>query len=234
MKTCLIFLLIVIGGSVSTETPPSLTVDHATIEVGDSCTLLWNSSSSSAFLSGVGSVPSSGTVVVHPDSTTEYVLLTRSEKQVAYATARVTVVGAKGNASNFPPLDDFSGTGMSGTRQSVDYIKFLGIIQIELQDRDRFSVRGDFLPGRPWVALYTDWKLRSDLRVSSDIGIRQRRIAYWVHVDEAKEGQPVHFEIKALVEYQRLSESVWHPDSNDEIAKSVSQELRQALEHATP
>jgi hypothetical protein len=232
MRILGIVLLIVASGLALAQTPSWLSVDRSTIELGDSCTLRWSSSSSGAFLSGVGVVASSGSVVVRPEATTTYVLLSRAGKQMAYSSVQVTVKGSKGDASNFPPIEDFRGTGVSSTQRAADYFKFLGLVQKELQDRDGFAVRGDFLPGRPWVALYTDWKTRSDLRLPSDAGIRQRRIAYWVHVDEAKEGETVHFEIKALVEYQRLSESAWHPESNSEVAKAIAQELRQALEQA--
>jgi len=73
MRTLIVLLLIGTVRSGLAQTTPSLSIDRSTIELGDACTLRWSSSSPAAFLSGIGSVPSSGSVVVRPESTSVYV-----------------------------------------------------------------------------------------------------------------------------------------------------------------
>jgi hypothetical protein len=106
MKKFGIWLLMAVAILAAAATPASLSIDKPTIEIGDSCTLSWTSSSSLAFLSGVGTVPGSGSLRVRPDSTTTFVLLTRAGSHVAYSSVKVAVTGTKGNPSNLPPLED--------------------------------------------------------------------------------------------------------------------------------
>ena len=93
-----------VGGSVPTPTPEAhvsysapkaiLTVEHATIERGESVTLTWESENSNTLdlEPGVGAVQASGSTTVSPEKSTTYILTATGPGGTRAATARVTVI----------------------------------------------------------------------------------------------------------------------------------------------
>lgn len=210
-----------------------LWLDQSTVEFGQPCKLAWQFTSGNGFLSGIGKVDSSGSTVVKPEFSTTYTLLVWNGDVVEDTSVTVTVVGAKGDSSQFPDISDFTEPGVSGKSASADYLEFLGFVHRKLQDEFAFRVKGDFLPGRPWSVLYTNRQIRDKLVRLTDRGVRHRRIAYYVRIDQLPRGKLSHFEVRTLLQYQLFGESTWRPEIPEidaQIGHAAAEELRNTLQ----
>lgn len=63
----------------------------------------------------------------------------------------------------------------------------------------------------------------------TDRGIRSRRVAYWVRAEEPRSQKDVPFEVKAIVEYQRLAEARWRPETDQQLVTELETRLKQQL-----
>lgn len=205
--------------------PPELSVQPNAIEIGDSCRIVWRTDGSRTFISGVGSVEKSGSLVRSPTASTTYRLLTTVNGKVSHVSADVTVEGTKGAHSRF--LASVFEPGVSGSRSDVEPLELLGIAHRVLQDELGLSVDGEFLPGRPWWVLYTN---SGERNVETEPGVLRERVAYYVRVDDAKPGHPVSFEVRARVERQLFGQRTWRAAEDQQVAHEAAQQLRRRLE----
>ena len=125
------------------------------VEAGQSAALTWAAEGDAAFLTGVGKVPPSGSQVVTPLVPTKYVLVVQRGARISTAAVNIDVTGARGD-SGFPDIDEFSSPAVLVQRHSSNYAEFLAFVHQTLQDTMSFHVRGDYLPRRPSITLYTD------------------------------------------------------------------------------
>jgi hypothetical protein len=207
--------------------PPVISVDRQTIAAGESATLTWRSKADSAFISGLGKVEPSGRKTVVPDESADFVLITQAGARIESAVVHIRVEGQKG-ASAFPDPDEFP-RGASGEHPPAKYPDFLAFAFGLLQNQMRFRVKGDFLPGRSFQTLYTDMQPRPELLKDNPPGIRQRRIAYAVELEQPGPPGTLAFRVKTLVEYQRIAESRWRPESDAQVGLAAAQELMNRL-----
>jgi hypothetical protein len=216
----------------SAQSPIKLSVDHSTIEPGDSSRITWKSDGDSAFLIGIGKVPLSGSTSLQPKASTDYVLVVARNGVFSYANVSVKVNGEKG-AATFPDPDEFNAEGnITSDESSKSYLDFLDIVFKTLQDKMAFSVRGEHLPRATFFDFYTNRQIKPELVRSSDRGIRQRRVAYWFRAYEPPHDRPVSFEIRTSVEYQRLGESEWRMEQDPQLKKYAAQLLKSTIPDA--
>ncbi len=236
MRLVLLSLLLVCVAAMSVggQETPRLVANRISIEAGESTLLSWKSDADAAFLSGVGKVNPTGEVVVKPEVTTRYVLVTEKARAIHYASVQIKVQGTKGDTF-FPDPDEFR-QGVRGQGSADSYPDFLWFVFKTLQDKLGFKVRGDFLPGRNFSLLFTDRRERQNLLTEKDAeaGVQQRRISYAVQVHEpdAKARRKViHFEVKTIIDYKRAADR-WKPETNQEIARRAEEALKLELEKA--
>lgn len=197
------------------------------MDLGDPFTLSWTSPGTAAFIDGLGLVPPTGTRQITPRATATYTLVAEGYAGVRYSSVIVQVKGERGD-SVFPDPDDFP-PGVSDHRRSVSYVDFLNVAFSTLQDSMKFRVRGAHLPNQTFFVFFTDRQIQPDLLRSTDKGIRSRRVAYWIRADEPRAPQDVPFEVKAIVEYQRLAEAKWRPETDQQFVVEIATRLKQQL-----
>jgi hypothetical protein len=222
----------IIGATAAQGQVPVISADRQAVHVGDSVTLTWRSSADSAFISGIGKVTPSGTKTLVPEGSVDFVLITQTAQSIQSAAIHVTVQGEKGDPG-FPDPDEFQ-RGANGSHSSTKYPDFLDLAFTTLQDQLRFRVKGDFLPHRSFQTLYTDRQTRQELLKDNPPGIRQRRIAYAVEIEQPAPNGAIAFRVKTLVEYQRIGESRWRPESNIQVGLTAAQDVMQRLERTPP
>lgn len=205
----------------------SITAKPDAVDLSTPFTLSWSSSGQTAFIDGVGSVPPSGSRKLTPQATTTYTLVAEGPSGIQYASTTIRVNGERGD-SVFPDPDDFP-RGVSDRRPSIAYTDFLDVAFRTLQDSLKFRVRGEHLPNQNFYVFFTDLQVQPDLLRASDKGIRSRRVAYWVRVEQPRATQQVSFEVKAIVEYQRLAEARWRPETDEQFITDIASRLRQRL-----
>lgn len=201
------------------------------IQPGESTTLTWQTQGQTAFLSGVGTVPPSGSMVVTPRVSTTYTLVSEGTQRVEFVSTTVAVVGERGGGdADFPNPRDFP-EGLSGQRHSIRYTTFLDLAFKTLQDQMKFRVNSLHAPHDPFYVFITDRQPRPDLVHASDRGIRSRRLAYEVQIFDPKNAaSAIPFEVKAILEYQRLGEAAWHFETNEELTREALAQLKQTLD----
>jgi hypothetical protein len=204
----------------------TITATPESVEAGAPITLAWSSPGASAFIEGIGAVQPTGSVTVTPRASATYTLVSERGKAIRYASVRVRVNGERGE-SVYPDPEDFP-SGVSD-RRLIAYTDFLDVTFKTLQDRLKFRVRGDHLPKQNFYVFLTDREPRPELLRPSDRGIRSRRVAYSVRVDEPRSGQEVSFGVKALVEYQRAAEAKWRPETDQQLVTDIAARLKQQL-----
>ncbi|MGB8889001.1 MAG: hypothetical protein WCC87_19895 [Candidatus Korobacteraceae bacterium] len=148
---------------------------------------------------------------------------------VEFASTTVAVVGERGGG-DFPDPTDFP-KGLSGQRHSIRYTTFLDLAFKTLQDQMKFRVQSEHAPHDPFYVFFTDRQPRPDLVHASDRGIRSRRLAYEVQIFDPKNAaSAIPFEVKAIIEYQRLGEAAWHFETNEQLTREALAQLKQTLE----
>jgi len=195
------------------------------INYGDSCTLTWSSVASDAYIVGVGRVEGSGSVQVAPGASTDYILVVNSGKRIEYAKLHIDVMGLKGDES-YPDQDKFH-PGLRDQKK-VTYSEFLDTVMKTLQTKFPYHVRGAYLPPDHFMLVYTNWVVQQKLMLPTDKGIRRRQVAYAVHVNEPTNGV-VAFDVRALVQYQRMGESEWRDDKDPQVNRMAEQMLQESL-----
>jgi len=197
------------------------------INLGAALTLSWNSSGGAAYIEGLGLVPPNGSRQLSPKESQTFTLVSEGPTGIRYASVRIKVNGERGD-SVFPDPDDFP-PGVSDHRRSIQYTDFLNLVTSILQDALKFRVRGQHLPNQSFYVFFTDRQPRPDLIRPTDRGIRSRRVAYWVRAEEPRSPKDVPFEVKAIVEYQRLAESKWRPETDQQLITELEGRLKQQL-----
>jgi hypothetical protein len=220
-------LVIVAAFGVAAQEPPTLRAERNRIAIGESTTITWSSGGRPAFLIGIGKVPTSGTRNVSPIVQTTYVLLVENGATIDHASVTVDVTGARGDL-DFPDVREFTTNAVTGQVQGVSYTDYLDAVHRTLQDKMGFYVRGDFLPRRPNVILFTNRRLRPDLVRQQDRGIRHRRIAFAVDVTPIDKA--VSFQIRALLDYQRTAENNWRAEPDLQMSRDAAESLRSTIE----
>jgi hypothetical protein len=195
------------------------------INYGESCTLTWTSAADEAYIVGVGKVEGSGSVQVAPGVPTDYLLVVNNGKRIEYTKLHIDVVGLKGNEI-YPDQDKFQAGLREETKAS--YLGFIDTVTKTLQDKFPYHVRGSYLPPDRFILIYTTWAVQQKLMLPTDKGIRQRQVAYAVHVNEPTNGV-IAFDIRALVQYQRMGESEWRDDKDPQVNRMAEQILQESL-----
>ena len=199
---------------------------QSTINYGESCTLTWSSTASEAYMSGVGRVPGKGSIKVAPEAPTDYILVTNTGKHIEYITLHIDVTGLKG-LEQYPDPDDFH-PGMREEKKT-SYVEFLTKVTTTLQKSFAYHVRGLHMPTDRFFLMYTNWAVQQKMILPTDKGIRRRQVAYAVQVNEPKNGV-VTFDVRALVQYQRMGESAWRTEEDSTINRIAEQNLEGSLE----
>ena len=220
-------LMVAVGSTLPAQEALTFKASGDKIEAGQSTTLSWVAQGDAAFLTGIGKVKPSGEQVVRPLVPTTYVLVVESGNIIRTAALTVDVTGPRG-ASDFPEINDFNTAPIVDQRRGSKFTDFLDVVHKTLQDQMSFSVRGDFLPRRPYVTLYTNKSPRSELIRPTDRGIRYRRVSYSVQVNERINGL-IPYEIRTILEYQRTAETEWHIERDDTIIRAAAEALRTTL-----
>jgi hypothetical protein len=206
----------------------SITATPEAVEVGAPVTLSWRSPGTSAFIDGIGVVPPNGSRRIALQSSNSFTLVSEGATGgFRYASVSVKVNGERGD-SVFPDPDDFP-PGVSAHRTQMLYTKFLSVVFATLQDTLKFRVRGEHLPDQTFYVFFTDRQSRPDLVRPTDRGVRSRRVAYWVRADEPRSASDVPFEVKAIIEYQRLAEAKWRPETDQGLVTELANRLKQQL-----
>jgi hypothetical protein len=215
-------LLVVAVSHAATSTLHS---SQSTINYGESCTLTWTSAANEAYIIGVGKVEGSGSVQVAPGAPTDYVLVVNTGRRIEYTKLHIDVEGLKGNEL-YPDEDNFQ----PGLRDEIktSYPEFLNTVTTTLQEKFPYHVRGSYLPPDHFILIYTNWAVDRKLMLPTDKGIRQRQVAYAVHVNEPSNGI-IAFDVRALVQYQRMGESEWRDDKDPQVNRMAEQILRERL-----
>ncbi len=220
-------LIVAIGLTLVAQDPVTFKASRGKIDAGQSTTLSWFAEGDAAFLTGVGKVRPSGEQVVSPLVPTQYVLVVESGDRIRSAALTIDVTGPRG-AADFPDIGDFASVPIVDQRRGSKFTDFLAVVQKTLQDQMSFLVRGDFLPRRPYVTLYTDKRVRPELIRPADRGIHYRRLAYAVQVNEPVNGL-ISYEIRTILEYQRTAETQWHIEKETTMIRGAVEALRTAL-----
>jgi hypothetical protein len=209
---------------------PSATItfnsSRGNIDYGESCTLTWSSAANEAYILGVGKVEGSGSVQVAPSLPTDYILVVNTGMRIEYTKLHIEVAGLKGN-EQYPDQDKFR----AGLREETKapYPDFLNVVTKTLQNKFPYHVRGSYLPPDRFILIYTNWAVQQRLMLATDKGIRQRQVAYAVQVNEPTNGV-IAFDIRALVQYQRMGESEWRDDKDPQVNRQAEQILHESLE----
>jgi hypothetical protein len=198
-----------------------------TVEPGGAITLVWKSPGPAAYIDGIGLVPPSGSKTISPRASGIYTLISEGPIGIQYSSVRVQMMGERGDPV-FPDPDDFP-PGVADRRTSMAYTDFLNLTFKTLQDEMSHRIRGQHLPDQSFYVFFTDRRERPDLLRPSDRGIRSRRVAYWVRIEEPHSHKDVPFEVKAIVEYQRLAESRWRPETDQQLVTGLATSLKQKL-----
>jgi hypothetical protein len=212
--------------SVSASVAPTFHSSQSKINYGESCTLTWSSAANEAYIVGVGKVEGSGSVQVAPAVPTDYVLVVNTGRRIEYTTLHIDVAGLKGN-EEYPDQDKFQ-PGLREERKA-SYSDFLNKVTTTLQNNPfAYHVRGSYLPPDRFILIYTNWVVQQKLILPTDKGVRQRQVAYAVHVNEPTNGT-VAFDVRALVQYQRMGESEWRDDKDPEVNRMAEHLLQESL-----
>ena len=195
------------------------------ISFGDSCTLTWSTVANEAYIVGVGKVEGSGSVQVAPGAPTDFVLVVNTGGRIEYTKLHIDVEGLKGN-EEYPDQDKFQ-SGLRDERKAP-YLGFLDTVTKTLQGKFPYHVRGSYLPPDHFILIYTNWAVQPKLMLSTDKGIRQRKVAYAVHVNEGT-SDITSFDIRALVQYQRMGESGWRDDKDPQVNRMAEEMLQASL-----
>ncbi len=206
------------------DTPPALTftISPEVITAGQSCTLTWASDADAVFLSAIGRVEPSGTRTVTPSESTTYILIAQHGDRIEMHSVIVHVHGAK-SVATFPDVDDFQSSPIITKRSALQpgaYVAIIDSIHKTLHEGMGFSVRGDFLPHRPYYVLYTDLQARRDLTGISDIATR--KLAYAVRVNAPADGI-VSIEVRAMLESERADDATAIREATETLATALSQ-----------
>jgi hypothetical protein len=146
-------------------------------------------------------------------------------RRIEYTKLHIDVEGLKGN-EEYPDQDKFQ-PGLRDERKA-SYPVFLDTVAKTLQDRFLYHVRGAYLPPDRFILIYTNWVVQQRLMLPTDKGIRRRQVAYAVHINEPTNGV-IAFDIRVLVQYQRMGESEWRDDKDPQVNRMAEQILQESL-----
>ncbi|HET9377192.1 MAG TPA: hypothetical protein VFO40_19610 [Chthoniobacterales bacterium] len=213
----LVILFAVLGLAATAQT---LQLHPKEIRAGSSATLTWDTAGHPAYIVGYGKVSGKGSARVAPTSSTDYIMVVEVNKGVKYSLQHLFVSGAKGN-DGFPSLNEFD-VALQDRRSNYGYLEFQNFVWSTLQNKG-YAVKGDYVPGRPFITFYTDFVLRPDL-VSKLEKLRARRMAIAVDVYEPKEGIII-FGVRPKLEFQYRGESEWRADKANPLASAEAMKL---------
>jgi hypothetical protein len=204
----------------------TLQVQPNEISAGESATLSWDTAGVEAFILGYGKkVSGKGSTKVKPAFSTDFTMVSETAHGIEYSTKHLSVTGAKGD-DDYPSLKEFDDP-IQGKRTAVDYIDFQSTVRVTLQDRG-YTVKGDYVPKRPYITAYTNFVLRGDL-ISKEERIRARRLAIAIEIYEPKNGE-INFGVRPRLEFQYRGEDEWRPDKqNSALAKAEATRVVQSL-----
>jgi hypothetical protein len=205
----------------------TIAANPESVDAGEPVVITWKSPGTSAFIDGVGVVRPSGSKTITPTGSMTYTLVSQGPSGIGYASVRIPINGQRGEAI-FPDPNEFP-QGVSDRRSAIAYPDFLDVAFKTLQDQLKFRVRGEHLPQQTYYVFFTDREPRPELVKPSDRGIRARRVAYSVRVEEPRAGQAIPFEVKALVEYQRSAEATWRAETDPQLLTGIVGQLKQQL-----
>ena len=221
--------LLALAWLVGSGNAQTLTVQPNEIEAGRAATLSWDVEGARAFILGYGEVTGRGSAIVKPDDTTDYILTAQypgNGTRYEYRTQRLLVSGARGDDET-PTLSGF-GAALAGTCRGTTYVDFQKRSWDWLQ-QEGYLVRGDFAPGRPYVTLYTNFKLRPDLIAAAE-KLRARRLALAIDVYQPTDDKVLSFSVHTRLEFQYRGETEWRWDKDSALATPEAAKLVRQLE----
>lgn len=223
----LVFLLVIQSSRAADQVVFS--VDRATLEPGDQVMLTWKAVGQEALLLGIGKVPVEGSMALVPRQSRSYTLLVEDNGSIHSASVSIAVTGTR-DIPGIPKFAEFRSP-VVGQIRSVEYLKFVDELFHTLQEDLKFSPDGEFQPGRHYVVVFTNRKDDLGLIRPSDKGVRFRRIAYAIEVDEPHPGDTgVRFQVSSAIDEQLFGESAWHNTDDQELARQASARLKDRLE----
>jgi hypothetical protein len=220
-------LLLILTAPAAAQT---LSIVPSQIQAGENATLMWDVGADNAFVMGYGRVSGKGSAPIKPESTADYILIIerRTGLGYEYRKQRLTVTGGRGT-DEFPSLTEF-GAPSNGRRKKTSYVDFqVGIW--EMLQAAGCKVRGDYVPLRRYVTIYTDYVLRPDL-VSRSEKIRARRLALAVDVSEPDRDGQIVFGVRTRMEFQYRGETDWRWDKGNPIATNEALRFVRLFEDA--
>jgi hypothetical protein len=199
------------------------------VEIGDTVVVSWRVRAADVvYLTSHGRVEPDGQLAMAPQkASTTLTLLAQSAEGLAAASLTITVRGGRGDV--FPNEEEFRNA--YEHTFSASLLALLDAVHAVLQNELGFVVeeRHDRRTGK--TVFVTTLAERREWVKSEESGIRGRKLAYWVEVEENKV-RPGSFScrIKALIQYQRRKESKWRAELQERFYRDSADALRQSLE----
>jgi hypothetical protein len=216
---------------------PTLDLSTADAAAGSEVEISWRAEgSSSAFLSGYGAVPASGSRKLRATEPALYVLITEGPSGVSVVSRRLRVHGGKGEE----PIDPAAFSYPFRDRLTIGSLtRLCDRIQGILQNDLGFSIRPPYEIPREKLVFITYPAVQSQLVGSDENKIGARRLAYLVELTiPEKLPADVQLTISTWIQYRRRMEATWRPEESEALHRQGARLLRErilsSLQGATP
>lgn len=194
-----------------------LNIEPTEISPGDAATLSWKvKDGQSAYILGVGRVTGSGSLLVRPEQSATYTLLTGDRSATTSKAVEIKVRnGKRGDDTCALNQYDYKYPN-SFTVTDTPTISFLNTLHDVLQNKMGYSVNEAQTPPRePDFVFSTNCFLRSNLTLPDDKHIGARRVAYQIKITESQSSAgsrhtpTLKYEVSTFIQYKKQIESTW-------------------------
>ena len=209
----------------------NFTVDRPSVHRGESVTLSWEIlGASQAFLSYVGTVGTTGSVIVRPEQTTTYALLADTSSGLVARSVTVEVAGS-GRGDEFPlNAEDFKYPLTTTTK--IGFANLATIVHSVLQDQMHLSVKKvEYLPDHEQLVFVTSRARDQSLLKPGEPRIGERRVAYLVTIERGIKDGTLDYTVRTLVEYRLRVEETWRPEQSEDLYTSSGADVRSRIEN---
>lgn len=225
-----------------------LSASSMSVPAGDPVSISWQTGGFPAYLSGVGLVDAQGTVVLKPNFTTTFSLLTDTPSLRKDLT--IVVTGIKGANDEFPTQDQCSGH-QQRNRTIKSLVYYLAALRNKLESEMKFTLY-DFSRNNTNYFM-THLSETSAFLPPTEEGMRAQRIAFMIavmpiqtencpatsaaslteHRATAKESAIcVTVSVASSLQYQRLSEGIWRTNKSLDTMTNKSAAMLSAIVNA--
>jgi hypothetical protein len=218
-------------GSVAGKPTMSFTVDRRSVHRGESTTLSWEVlGASQAFLSYIGTVRRTGSVIVRPEHTTTYTLLADTSSGLITRSVTVEVAGS-GRGDEFPlNTEDFKYPLTSTTKWGFANLAI--IVHSVLQDEMHLSVKKvEYDPDHEQLVFITSRARDQRVLKPSESRIGERRVAYLVTIQPGIQDGTLDYMVKTLAEYRLRVEETWRTEQSDDVYTSSGGNVRSRIDN---